>query len=190
MADTISFPDLAATVRVLPPSCGPVRVVAVDGPGGSGKTTFAGRLARALGCRVVHSDDFPVPWDEPPEAWFARVEEQVLVPLAAGGPGGYRRYDWVRGVFAEWVEVPVAPVLLMEGVSTARRTAPLAYAVWVEAPRELRLARALARDGAALEPQWHAWMRAEDEWFAADGTRSRADLLVDGAAVPGEFVAL
>nr|BFE81332.1 hypothetical protein GCM10020093_039330 [Planobispora longispora] len=75
-------------------------------------------------------------------------------------------------------------------MSTARRTAPLAYAVWVEAPRELRLARALARDGAALEPQWHAWMRAEDEWFAADGTRSRADLLVDGAAVPGEFVAL
>ncbi|GAA3440582.1 uridine kinase family protein [Planomonospora venezuelensis] len=190
MAVTISFPDLAAAVRALPPSCGQVRVVAVDGPGGSGKTTFAGRLGRALECQVVHSDDFPVPWDGPLEAWFTQVEEQVLGPLAAGRPGRYRRYDWARGAFAGWVEVPVAPVLLLEGVSTARRTAPVAYSVWVEAPRELRLARALARDGAALEPQWRSWMRAEDEWFAADGTRSRADLLVDGAAVPGEFTGI
>ncbi|MFB9892264.1 uridine kinase family protein [Planobispora takensis] len=190
MADVISFPDLAAAVRALPPSCGPVRVVAVDGPAGSGKTTFAGRLASALGCRVVHGDDFPVPWDEPPQAWFEQVEDRVLGPLSAGAPGGYRRYDWKRGAFAEWVEVPVAPVLVLEGVSTARRGAPTAFAVWVEAPRRLRLARVLARDGAALEPRWHAWMRAEDEWFAADETRSRAGLLVDGAAVPGEFAVL
>ncbi|GAT66015.1 hypothetical protein HS048_26915 [Planomonospora sp. ID91781] len=188
MAATISFPDLAAMVGALPPSCGPVRIVAVDGPGGSGKTTFAGRLSRALDAQVIHSDDFPVPWDEPPAAWFAHVEEQVLGPLAAGRAGGYRRYDWVRGVFAERVDVPVAPVLVLEGVSTARRTAPVAYAVWVEAPRELRLARALARDGAHLEPQWRTWMRAEDEWFAADRTRERADLLVDGTVdVPGGF---
>ncbi|MFC7649773.1 uridine kinase [Streptosporangium lutulentum] len=108
----------------------------------------------------------------------------------AGGrePGRYRRYDWVRGRFEGWVEVPVAPVLLLEGVSTARRTAPVAFAVWVEAPRELRLARVLSRDGASLAPQWKDWMRAEDEWFTADGTRAHADLLLDGAAVPGEFV--
>ncbi|MFF5211544.1 uridine kinase [Streptosporangium sp. NPDC000396] len=188
MGAAVSFEDLAGTIRELSPSCGPVRVVAVDGPGGSGKTTFAKRLARTLGAQVVHSDDFPVPWDEPPVAWFQRVEDQVLGPLAAGEPGGYRRYDWVRGGFAEWVDVPVAPVLLLEGVSTARRTAPTALTIWVEAPRDLRLARALVRDGASFAPQWHDWMRAEDEWFAADGTRSRADLLLDGASVPGEFV--
>ncbi|MGV9778323.1 uridine kinase family protein [Streptosporangium sp. NPDC003464] len=188
MASIVSFEDLAGAVRGLPPSCGPVRVVAVDGPGGSGKTTFAGRLARALGAQVIHSDDFPVPWDEPPVTWFRQVEEQVLGPLAAGRPGGYRRYDWAAGTFTDWVDVPVAPVLLLEGVSTARRTAPAAFTVWVEAPAELRLARALARDGASYAPQWREWMRAEEEWFAADGTRSRADLLLDGATVPGEFV--
>ena len=108
-----------------PPSCGLTRVVAVDGPAGSGKTTFAGRLARELDAQVIHSDDFPVPWDEPPAAWFGRVEDQVLGPLATGGPGRYERYDWVRGTFEDWVDVPVAPVLLLEGVSTARRTAPV-----------------------------------------------------------------
>ncbi|MFI6796976.1 uridine kinase [Streptosporangium canum] len=188
MALIVSFGELAGAIRELPPSCGPVRVVAVDGPGGSGKTTFAGRLASALGAQVIHSDDFPVPWDEPPVSWFGQVEEQVLGPLAAGRPGGYRRYDWVRGVFTDRVDVPVAPVLLLEGVSTARRTTPAAFTVWVEAPGELRLARALARDGASYAPQWRDWTRAEEEWFAADGTRARADLVLDGATVPGEFV--
>lgn len=188
--DVISFENLARTVLELPPSCGPVRVVAVDGPGGSGKTTFAGRLARTLNAQVVHSDDFPVPWSEPPVAWFRHVEEGVLTPLAAGRPGGYRRYDWVRETHTDWVEVPVAPVLLLEGVSTARRDTPAALTVWVEAPGDLRLARALARDGAEFAPQWSRWTRSEQEWFATDGTRERADLLVDGAAVPGEFVLL
>ncbi|GAA2887032.1 hypothetical protein GCM10010517_50850 [Streptosporangium fragile] len=186
----MSWVNLAEEIRSLPPSCGPVRIVAVDGPGGSGKTTFAGRLARELDAQVVHSDDFPVPWDEPPAAWFTHVEDRILTPLAAGEPGRYRRYDWVAGRYAEWVDVPVAPALILEGVSTARRAAPIAYAVWVEAPRGLRLARALARDGAHLAAQWERWARAEDEWFAADATRSRADLLLDGAAVPGEFVRL
>ncbi|MEV7006371.1 hypothetical protein [Streptosporangium sp. NPDC051022] len=190
MDATVSFDELAGTIRRLPPSCGPVRVVAIDGPGGSGKTTFAGRLAEALGAQVIHSDDFPVPWDEPPQAWFGRVEEQVLGPLAAGLPGGYRRYDWVRDAYTCWVEVPVAPVLLLEGVSTARRTAPAAFTVWVEAPQELRLARVLARDGDRYAAQWRQWRRAEEGWFAADGTRDRADLLLDGGSVPGEFVRL
>jgi uridine kinase len=190
MAVAISFTELAGKIRKLPPSCGLTRVVAVDGPAGSGKTTFAGRLARELNAQVIHSDDFPVPWDEPPAAWFGRVEDQVLGPLATGGPGRYQRYDWVRGTFEDWVDVPVAPVLLLEGVSTARRTAPVAFAVWVESPRELRLARVLARDGASLAPRWRDWMRAEDEWFTADGTRAHADLLLDGATIPGEFVGI
>ncbi|WP_037771610.1 uridine kinase family protein [Streptomyces sclerotialus] len=44
---------LAARLRALPPSCGPVRLVAVDGHAGSGKSTFAGRLAAACGEAAV-----------------------------------------------------------------------------------------------------------------------------------------
>ncbi|MFB4281688.1 MULTISPECIES: uridine kinase family protein [unclassified Nonomuraea] len=172
--------DLPVRIRDLPPSCGPVRLVAVDGPAGSGKTTFARRLAAELGCQVIHSDDFPVPWEEGPGGWFHALESQVLRPLQAGRPGGFRRYDWVRGTYAEQVAVPPAPVLVIEGVGTARASAAglLAYTVWVEAAEPVRLRRVLERDGPELAPRWREWFAAERAWFAADRTRDRADLVI------------
>jgi uridine kinase len=172
--------SLARRVLDLPPSCGPVRLVAVDGPAGAGKTTFAGRLATGLNCQVIHSDDFPVPWEEGPAPWFHALDEQVLRPLQDGRPGGFRRYDWVRGAYAGHVAVPVAPALVIEGVGTARRSAAdlLAFTVWVEAPEPVRLRRVIDRDGPELEPRWREWFAAERAWFAEDGTRDRADLIV------------
>ncbi|MER6947874.1 AAA family ATPase [Nonomuraea sp. NPDC000554] len=165
-------------IRALPPSCGPVRLVAVDGPAGSGKTTLATKLAAELGCQVIHSDDFPIPWDGGPDAWFHALDEQVLRPLQQGRPGAFRRYDWHRAEYAELVTVPPAPVLIIEGVGTARRSIAhlLAFTIWLEAPEEERLRRVLDRDGPELEPQWRVWMEAEKAWFAEDGTRARADV--------------
>lgn len=42
---------LAAAIRARPVSCGPVRLIAVDGHAGSGKSTFSAKLAEALGVR-------------------------------------------------------------------------------------------------------------------------------------------
>ncbi|GGS70362.1 uridine kinase [Nonomuraea spiralis] len=172
--------SLARRIQALPPSCGPVRLVAVDGPAGSGKTTFAGRLGAALRCQVIHSDDFPVHWDDGPGTWFHLLDEQVLQPLRHGRPAGFRRYDWVRERYTDHVEVRAAPVLIVEGVGTARRSAAhlLAFTVWVEAPESVRLRRVLDRDGPELEPRWRQWFAAERAWFAADRTRERADLVV------------
>jgi hypothetical protein len=59
--------------------------------------------------------------------------------------------------------------------------AELALAVFVSAPRDLRLARGLARDGEELRPRLLRWLAAEDAHFAADRTVEAADVLVDGA---------
>jgi hypothetical protein len=178
-----TYGALAEQVRALPPSCGTVRVVAIDGPSGAGKTTFAALLAEALDeAPMVRSDDFPVPWDGDPLAWWPPVTAQVLEPLAAGRPGGYRRYDWHRGAYGERVGVPVRPVLLLEGVGAAWRESPAACRIWVDAPLELRRGRALDRDGPSIADSWDRWSAREHAHFAADRTRERADLLVDGAA--------
>ena len=57
--------------------------------------------------------------------------------------------------------------------------------VWVEAPPGLRLARGLARDGAAMAPEWLRWQRMEAGLFTADRTRERSHLRVDGTAGGG-----
>src|SRR5205085_5813827 len=54
-----SFPALADRLLAEPPLLGATRLVCVDGPAGSGKTTFADRLTEALGgaAALVHMDD-------------------------------------------------------------------------------------------------------------------------------------
>ncbi|MET9293284.1 hypothetical protein [Streptomyces sp. NPDC003077] len=189
MTPTVTEPYTALSTRILhlPPRCGPVRLIAIDGPGGSGKSTFAQRLATALGgAQVIHTDDF-ASWDEQLE-WWPRLEEQVLKPLEAGRPGRYQRYDWGSRELAEWHDVPVAGALVLEGVSSARRAVAdrLTYAVWIETRRTVRLRRGLERDGEEALPLWRAWMSDEDRHFAEDRTAERADVLVDGdpVAVP------
>ncbi|QIS13861.1 uridine kinase family protein [Nocardia arthritidis] len=179
---------LAERLAGLPPSCGPVRVVAVDGPSGAGKSTFARRLGAVLAAPVVGSDQFRVPWEsESPLVWWEPFAEQVLTPLAAGRAGGFRPFSWRRGGYGEWLEIPVTPVLIVEGVGAAWRESPAAYRIWLDAPRKLRRARVIGRDGGELGPRWDRWSDRETAHFAADRTEERADLRIDG--VSGERLA-
>jgi uridine kinase len=177
-----SYDDLATLIRRAPARCGSVRLVAIDGPGGAGKSLLADRLAGYLGdAPIVHTDDF-ASWDEPIN-WWHRLEADVLRPLERGQPVRYQAYDWVRRQLGEWRELRASEVVLLEGVSSSRRAVAdrLALAVWVETPREIRLARGIARDGEAMRPQWQKWMAEEDAHYARDRTKARADLIIAGA---------
>lgn len=162
-----------------PATLGDGRLLCVDGPSGSGKTTLAAAVAAAVpAARVVHMDDLFEGWSGLPT-----VDAQLdglLRPLLAGRPGTYRRFDWVADRFAETVTVEPAGLLVLEGVgSGSLRTADLAtLLVWVEADRDVRMARGLERDGEAYRPYWEQWALAEQEHFAAHRTRERADLVV------------
>jgi uridine kinase len=175
------YADLAQ--RILGRPSDRSRLIAVDGPGGSGKTLFAERLAAGLDhAPVVQTDDFAT--GEPGDEWWPRLRSQVIEPLVEGRPAHYQRYDWDRGTFAEWREIQPAPALIIEGVSSARRAAAdvLDLAVWVHAPRATRLARGLDRDGEGARPDWERWMAEEDVHFRRDRTIDRCGVLVDGAA--------
>ncbi|MFG2136603.1 uridine kinase [Streptomyces sp. NPDC048650] len=170
---------LADRLRALPPSCGPVRLIAVDGHAGSGKSTFAGHLADALGgAPVVHTDDLAT--HDELFTWGGRFREQVLEPLSRGEAAHYGVYDWVRRAFAERREVPPAPVVLVEGVGAGRRALrpSLACLLWMELAREDSWERGQLRDGPGLSDFWDGWIRAEHAHFAADPTRPCADLLI------------
>jgi uridine kinase len=196
MGSLMSFGELAANIRSAPPRCGQVRLVAIDGPGGAGKSVFADRLARALGgVPVIHTDDF-ASWDNP-HNWWPRLEEQVLGPLERGEPVRFQRWDWVEHRLGEWHDVPDSDVVIVEGVSSSRAAAKdrVTMAIWIESPREVRLKRGIDRDGEAMRPAWDRWMAEEDAFFESDWTRERTDLIVDGSPTlphdpETEFVAI
>ncbi|MFJ2576685.1 uridine kinase [Kitasatospora aureofaciens] len=172
---------LAAELRALPPSCGPVRLVAVDGHAGSGKTTFAGRLAGVLGgAPVVHLDDLATHAE--PFGWAGRLREQVLEPLAAGRDTAYRVYDWTLRRFATTAEVSAAPVVLVEGVGAGRRAVRpwLARVIWMELDAAAARRRGEERDGPELAEFWVGWAHAESAHFADDPSRPYAGTRVDG----------
>jgi uridine kinase len=169
--------DLA---RSRPPTLGTGRLVSVDGPAGSGKTTLAAEIAMLTGAPVVHMDDLFEGWDGLPR--ITAQLEGLLRPLAADRPGSYRRWDWPAGRWAETVTVPPEPLLVLEGVGSGS----LAHAelitvlVWVEVPYDLRMSRGLARGGVEVHERWQQWAVDERDLFARDRTRERADLLLDG----------
>ena len=172
---------LAARVRSGAPRLGPVRLVCIDGPAGSGKTTLAARLAVELDAPTVHLDDLYEGWSGLDSVW-ARLEAQVLGPLAAGLPARWQRYDWDLASFAEWHDLPVPSALVLEGSGSARRAlgGRASLVVFVEAPWAIRLERGLARDGIELTDEWHRWQANESRHFIEEHTRARADVVIDG----------
>lgn len=174
--------DLAGHARgllSLPPSCGPVRLVAIDGHAGSGKSTLATRLAAALGgAPLLRLDDLAT--HDELFAWTDRLRAQVLLPLSRGERARYEPYDWTARRFGPARTLDPGPVVLIEGVGAGRRSLrpELATLWWMDLDRELSWERGRRRDGPALSAFWDDWTEAEKRHFSEDPSRPYADSLV------------
>lgn len=181
-----AVPDIVDAALAAPPRCGLVRVVCVDGPAGSGKTTLAGALAAELAARstphaLVHLDDLYEGWTQPLGAPLAaRIEAWLLVPWRDGLTGRHPRYDWGLQRYTQWREVPAGAVAILEGCGSASRAvrAVASLVVWIEAGQSVRLARGVQRDGVELTDAWLHWQATEQEHFGIDGTRAAADIVL------------
>ena len=157
---------------------GRTTLVAIDGLTCAGKSTLAGQVAGALqDAAVVDVDDFyrRLSAEErallgPKQSYdryfdWERLIQDVLVPLSRRSPARYRRYDWNTGSFAEWRQIEPRSVVIVEGVYTTRPELRPYFSVmvYVDAPRDVRLARLLDRGYPDVSWVDH-WMAAED-WY-------------------------
>lgn len=171
--------DHARRLRSLPPSCGPVRLIAVDGHAGSGKSTFADRLAAALGgAPVLRLDDLAT--YEELFAWTDRLRAQVLDPLSLGQSARYAPYDWTARRFGPPRTLDPAPVMLIEGVGAGRASVRpfLAGLLWIEGDSEASWEQGRRRDGPGLSDFWDGWTVAERRHFAIDPSFPFADAVI------------
>ena len=107
----------------------------------------------------------------------------MLAPFLRGKDARFQRYDWADDRLADWVTVPGQRTVLVEGVyllrTELRRYASVS--IWVETPREVRLARGIERDGEGARSRWTGeWMPAEDAYVSAMRPDTAAALVVDG----------
>ena len=142
------------------PTLGGGRLICLDGPAGSGKTTWAAGIAQlAAGghawctwttstpagpaCREV---------DAQLDGLLRPLAEDGRAPTAAttGWPASSPSGSW---------SIPV-PLLVARGRRHAGRPASptlVTVLVWVEAPEHVRMERGIARDGDAFAPHWEQW---------------------------------
>ena len=97
----LSVAGLAALLAGTEPRLAGVRLVALDGRSGSGKTWLAGQLAAPIGAPVIHLEDLYPGWDG--LAGTAQVlSDWVTGPLGRGQQARWRRFDWAAMSCAEW----------------------------------------------------------------------------------------
>lgn len=179
---TVSPSEVLRLALTRPARLGDGRLLCLDGPAGSGKTTLAAAVAAlAPDAVVVNTDQLLDGWTGLPTLPPRLV--RLVAPLARGEDSSYRRYDWLAGRYAEEVPVARTALLVVEGVGAGcRALAPYrSLLVWVSAPPDQRVRRVVDRDGPGVAPYLPAWTDDERAHFAAEGTRAAADLVIDSA---------
>jgi chloramphenicol 3-O-phosphotransferase len=177
LAGLRTFSSVAADILASPPRRGGTRIVAVDGGSAAGKSTFAARLARALGTTVVHTDD--VAWWESFFGWTPLLVEGVLEPLLEGRSVRFRPPAWQARERDGAIVAEPGPALVVEGVGAGRQELSdyLDHLIWVDTDRQLAYERGLARPGEDAG-FWREWELEEEGHFSRDRPWERADLLV------------
>ena len=166
-----------------------VFVLAIDGHGGSGKTTIATEVAGLTGAALVHTDDFfaesaPAPgiqWPMTSYYDWRRLREQALLPLRARRRASFRPVTWdIGGAPAGVVTVDPADLIVVEGVFSAapELADQVDRAVFIDTPEPERLRRVRGR--IAPEDWDEDWLRAEQAYFRLVRPPASFDLVLPG----------
>lgn len=104
----------------------------------------------------------------------------------AGEPATWRPYDWDAddGRLAAAITAGPAGVVILDGAYSARPELAHLFSlrVLLDAPRHVRRARLLPREGVSYRAEWEArWSAAEDLYFEQLMPPSAFDLVLDGS---------
>lgn len=166
----------------------PRNLILIDGHSGSGKSTFAKKLAGKLGAAVVHTDD--IAWYNDIIEWDDDLTQGVIVPWQNGHAVSYRPPGWVKMDRPGSVKAASTPTLIVEGVGAGRQSLAniASLVVWVQSDPLVARTRGIERDMESgerpdrveAERFWDEWMQTENPFLAAERPWERAGFIVNG----------
>ena len=170
------------------PKVGDTLFIAIDGHGGSGKSSLAQLLSDKLNASIIHTDDF-ASWNNPIN-WWPQVIEKVFEPIKDGAKSlSYPRSTWWDNHDSQpIVEQSVTPVMILEGVSSSRKefSEYISLKVFVNTPKEICFQRGVERDSGTGKTKeeilklWEQWFVEEEEYMRRDLPLKHADIVLDG----------
>ena len=142
-------------------------LIAIEGYGGSGKSTYAQTLKGLLGdVYIVPIDDFIVKEKLSEQSWDKgafdrkRLEIEVLEPLSRAIYPSYRKLVWDTNSLSEPIKISKSKYVIIEGISSYHPSVAHYYAhkIWIDTPIEIAKERGRARDGSNENAKfWDLW---------------------------------
>lgn len=165
-------------------------IIAIDGPAASGKTTLANLLKSVTHASVVHMDDFFLPASlrtkerllEPGgNIHYERFKQEVVPFLKKGRDFSYQRFDCEIMAYNERIEVPLAPVIIVEGSYSHHPFFDDCYDLRVFSHIEEfeQKSRIKKRNGTEMLKKFEeSWIPMENMYFKTYGIKEKSKLIV------------
>lgn len=163
------------------------KVIAIDGPCLSGKTTISNFLKDCSHLKIVHMDDFFLPKDLQKDLTikdfhidFTSIILQVLIPFRQGmNHATYFKFNCQRQVYtlAE-IDFDKDDILLLEGSysSSPIMREYIDYHIFIDIDSSIQLSRLKQREDSKYVDYINKWIPKENYYFKEYQIKEKADI--------------
>jgi len=187
MVQVRNLSELVDKVNESSKKCGQTKIIVIDGPAGSGKTTLAKSLSGLLeNCPIIHMDEIYDGWENALSPKTSQdLVEWVINPLLESKSIEFVKYDWYLEKRIEKVVINLPKVLIIEGVgsSSFEISKHASLKLWIEVNKETGINRVLTRDGQQIQEQMKKWQSQESKFFIENNSKENSDIWIDGDPV-------
>lgn len=156
------IPQLIEKIQELKP-----RLILIDGPAGSGKTSLSELIAPA-NSQILHLDDFYNGWEEPfDDEFLIRVRQVLEAHSLQSDAEDFQTYDWEKRGWINQNSKAKTDVLILEGVGSFLLDDDMeaTLKIFVTTDFLTGLNRVVSRDGDNSMPYIALWKQREFELF-------------------------
>ena len=187
MVQVSNLSELVDKVNESSKKCGQRKIIVIDGPAGSGKTTLAKSLSGLLeNCPIIHMDEIYEGWENALSPKTSQdLVEWIINPLLENNSIEYIKYDWNLGQRIEKVVINNSKIIIIEGVgsSSFEISKHASLKLWIEVNKETGINRVLTRDGLQIQEQMKTWQSQESKFFIENNSKENSDIWIDGDPV-------